>query len=126
MIIAAGIASAVVLQIGSASASQNDVVIRPGAPVTPAQFNGDVRSLPKIPANPIVEPGESEFGAEKHGPPAPAIPKVSTNMPATTVNFAGLDFNTWGAGILPIPSVTSARALRASRQHLGRHLDQDR
>jgi hypothetical protein len=105
-VIAAGIASVLVWQIvkvGSASAARNDVTISQGAPVTPAQFNGDASRLQRpaqIPPKPVFEPKEPT-GRNKKGGPAPAIPNATTNMPSTTVNFAGLDFNTWGAGHPP-------------------------
>jgi hypothetical protein len=105
-VIAAGIASVLVWQIvkvGSASAAHNEVTISQGAPVTPAQFNGDASRLQRpaqIPPKPVFEPKEPT-GRNKKGGPAPAIPNATTNMPSTTVNFAGLDFNTWGAGHPP-------------------------
>ncbi len=90
-------------EIGSASRTQSGVVISPGAPVKPAEFRGDVRRLAKpttiVRRNP-AEPQEPE-PVQKTGPTAPPIPKATTSMPATTVNFAGLDFNNWGAGHPP-------------------------
>ena len=106
-IVAIAIALAIVLvvQAGAATAAPNNVVISTKAPVKPAQFKGDVRKLKRptpFPRRPTVEPGEHEDVEKKTGAPAASpIPKATTAMPATIVNFAGLDFANWGAGWPP-------------------------
>ena len=107
--IAIALAMVLVVQAGAATAAPNDVVIRVKAPVKAKQFRGDVRRLKRpvpFPRRPTVEPGEhheeEKGGKPKTGrPAAPPVPKSTTSMPATTVNFAGLDFDKWGAGWPP-------------------------
>ena len=107
--IAIALAIVFVVQAGAATAAPNDVVIRVKAPVKAKQFRGDVRRLTRpvpFPRRPTVEPGEhheeEKGGKPKTGrPAAPPVPKSTTSMPATTVNFAGLDFATWGGGWPP-------------------------
>ena len=103
--IAIAVAMVLVVQAGAATAKPTDVVIGTKAPVKPAQFRGDVRRLKRpvpFPRRPTVEPGEHEDVEKKTGAPAASpIPKATTAMPATIVNFAGLDFANWGAGWPP-------------------------
>jgi hypothetical protein len=83
-----------------------------GEPTLPASFDGDVRDLPAIPANPIpvVEldrptpaPGKAAYRPNE----LPSTPAQTPGMPAPTQNFAGLSFTdpvtggTAGAGYPP-------------------------
>lgn len=69
--------------------------------VTPSQFNGDVRNLPQAPNSPgkKLPVGKVSSAKAKTTPPLgpqttsfPNVPKAL--MPAATVNFDGLSFNT--------------------------------
>src|SRR5262245_25525673 len=98
----------VLWQTGSGDAAKTtkkvDVDVVEGAPVTPSEFRGDVRRLPKIPSTGTIMP---EFDApqstcSKYGPSSPPTPRVGNrSMPGTAASFDGLDHDTWGAGWPP-------------------------
>ena len=127
--IAIAVAMVLVVQAGAATAAPTDVVIKTKAPVKPKQFRGDVRRLKRptpFPRRPTVEPGEhheeESGGKPKTGrPAAPPIPKATTAMPATTVNFAGLDFTNWGAGWPPdtVGDVSETHYVQAVNTSIG-------
>ena len=76
--------------------------VHPVQGAAPGSFNGDVRDLTNVPSSPLADPeltapASSKRGSGHVGSSGPVAP----NMPGTTQNFAGLDFNTWGAGWPP-------------------------
>ncbi|MCC6381462.1 MAG: hypothetical protein IT304_03090 [Dehalococcoidia bacterium] len=83
--------------VGAAAEPQpGNVHIPAAAPVSPASFDGDVRTLTPVP-NPVWSGWEghiSSSGKSGGGPPPrdnPAAPAIAYGpMPSTTVNFAGL------------------------------------
>ncbi len=77
-------------------------------------FHGDVRALPQIPpqrferperedpeSRPTTAPGTVETTSSQQTASALTPPSPSAPAPATTNNFDGLDFATWGAGHPP-------------------------
>lgn len=92
-----------------AGSKKQSFPVKAPAPIQRAgEFNGDVRNLK--PESPIVkkimpEPGEVEPTAEKLALQSMESPKSvfapAPNMPSPSQNFAGLDFNSFGAGWPP-------------------------
>lgn len=72
------------------------------------EYNGDLRNIPFVPPvarHVMPEPGEVQPRPEKLAVQSLEQPQAvfapNPNMPSPTQNFAGLDFNTWGAGWPP-------------------------
>ena len=100
--------------------------------MVPSEFQGDVRSLPRIRATtsavkPEFEPFPPFVSKLMTGLTAPAtVTRAATrSMPSPAVSFDGLDSRVLGRR-LPAGHGGRRRAelLRAGRQHLDRHLQQ--
>ena len=89
------------------AATTSAIEVAQGAPVVPSEFQGDVRSLPRIRATSALKPELESihpFASKVAlGLTAPAtVTRAATrSMPSPAVSFDGLDFATWGAGHPP-------------------------
>jgi uncharacterized repeat protein (TIGR01451 family) len=92
---------------GAKAATASAIEVTQGAPVVPSEFQGDVRSLPRIRASSafkpeleLVQPFASKV-ARGLAAPATVTRAATRSMPSPAVNFDGLDHDTWGAGWPP-------------------------
>jgi hypothetical protein len=97
------------LELQATQGPPNSSVGRPqaGELTRPVSFNGDLRKLPHT-GPPVKKPMVElkRFAGQANSAPSVQDPVVqssqgSASMPTPSIDFAGLDLNTWGAGWPP-------------------------
>lgn len=114
--LSAAVTGLVVGQPAAATADRSIGTASHGPVVRPGQYNGDLRTAPRPPRDPLKEfmpPREREVPALPYvdkqplpGAPtqAPATPTTaSAPAPSASASFEGLDLTNWGAGWPPDP-----------------------
>ena len=95
------------LAAGQGAKQPPDVKIKHGDIVTPAQFTGSLKDLPKPTNKPLQKRPEVQvdFGTGKVGSPAAPVQRPALSMPAASASFEGLDFAGGGSAGWPPDTV---------------------